>query len=98
MGVAVLQRRAGVNLSRCDIYAATVGGVRLTEPAVDLAVALALAGARANLSLPADLVAFGEVGLAGEIRSVAGLGRSLTEARRVGFRPPIVPLCTHAIP
>ncbi len=98
MAVAVLQRRAGVNLSRCDIYAATVGGVRLTEPAVDLAVALALAGARANLSLPADLVAFGEVGLAGEIRSVAGIGRRLTEASRMGFRRAIVPVGTDAIP
>ena len=91
MIVAVLQRRAGVSLGRLDIYAATVGGVRLTEPAVDLAVALALAGARADLSLPSDLVAFGEVGLAGEIRSVAGIGRRLAEVGRMGFRRAIVP-------
>ncbi len=98
MGVAVLQQRAGVNLARCDIYAATVGGVRLTEPAVDLAIALALAGAKARISLPSDLVAFGEVGLAGEIRSVAGIGRRLTEASRMGFRRAIVPVDTDAIP
>jgi DNA repair protein RadA/Sms len=91
MVVAVLRRRARVSLGRMDIYAATVGGVRLTEPAVDLAVALALTSARAELSLPADLVAFGEVGLAGEIRSVAGIGRRLAEVGRMGFRRAIVP-------
>jgi DNA repair protein RadA/Sms len=98
MAVAVLQRRAGVNLGRCDIYAATVGGVRLTEPAVDLAVVLAIAGARTDLCLPSDIVAFGEVGLAGEIRSVAGIGRRLAEASRMGFRRAVVPVGTDAIP
>ncbi len=97
MVVAVLQQRAGVKLGRTDIYAATVGGVRLTEPSVDLALALALGGAVANLSLPLDLVAFGEVGLAGEIRSVAGIGRRLAEAGRMGFRRAIVPVGTDVI-
>jgi DNA repair protein RadA/Sms len=98
MAVAVLQRRARVNLSRCDIYAATVGGVKLTEPAVDLAVLLALAGARADICVPPEVVAFGEVGLAGEIRSVAGIGRRLSEASRMGFRRAVVPAGTDAIP
>jgi DNA repair protein RadA/Sms len=98
MTVAVLTRRANVQLGRCDIYAATVGGVRLTEPATDLAVALALAGTRADLSLPPDLVAFGEVGLAGEIRSVTGLGRRLAEAGRMGFRRAIVPAGSDTVP
>jgi len=98
MAVAVLERRAHVKLGKSDIYAATVGGVRLTEPAVDLAVALALAGARADISLPADTVAFGEVGLAGEIRSVAGLSRRLAEASRMGFRRAIVPAGSDAVP
>jgi DNA repair protein RadA/Sms len=98
MAVAVLDRRAGVKLGRSDIYAATVGGVKLGEPAVDLAVALALAGAKADISLPSDTVAFGEVGLAGEIRSVAGLGRRLAEAGRMGFRRAIVPAGSDAIP
>jgi DNA repair protein RadA/Sms len=91
MTVAVLDRRAGIDLRKCEVYAATVGGVKLTEPAVDLAVALALAGAKGDLSLPSDLVAFGEVGLAGEIRGVAGIGRRLAEAARMGFRRAIVP-------
>jgi len=98
MTVAVLQRRAHVQLGRCDVYAATVGGVRLSEPAVDLALALALAGAKADLALPADVVAFGEVGLAGEIRSVAGLGRRLAEAARMGFKRAIVPADSDVVP
>ena len=98
MAVAVLQQRAGLHLARCDVYAATVGGVRLTEPAVDLAISLALAGAKANMTLPSDVVAFGEVGLAGEIRSVAGIGRRLAEAGRMGFRRAVVPVGTDAIP
>jgi DNA repair protein RadA/Sms len=98
MAVAVLERRAHVKLGRCDIYAATVGGVKLTETAVDLAVALALASATADISLPSDTVAFGEVGLAGEIRSVAGLSRRLAEASRMGFRRAIVPTGSDAVP
>ena len=77
MVLAVLQRRAGVKLGKPDVFAATVGGVRLTEPAADLAVALALAsvGAR-TCALPHGLVAIGEVGLAGEVRRVGGRCRA----------------------
>ncbi len=91
MMVAVLQRRASVDIGRSDVYASTVGGVRLTESSVDLAVALALASAASGLSVPAGLAAVGEVGLAGEIRRVAGLPRRLAEAERMGFRRMIVP-------
>ena len=91
MVLAVLQRRAGVKLGRQDVYAATVGGVRLTEPAVDLAVAISLASSAANLSVPHGVVAIGEVGLAGEVRRVAGLARRLAEAERMGFRRAVVP-------
>jgi len=97
MAVAVLQQRAGLRFGRCDIYAATVGGVRLSEPAIDLAISLALAGAKLNACLPSDVVAFGEVGLAGEIRSVAGIARRLAEAGRMGFRRAIVPVGTDAV-
>jgi DNA repair protein RadA/Sms len=85
MVLAVLQRRAGLKLGRQDVYAATVGGVRLTEPSVDLAVAVALASSAANLSVPRGVVAIGEVGLAGEVRRVAALPRRLAEAERMGF-------------
>src|SRR5580693_9282797 len=89
--LAVLQRRAGLKLGRQDVYAATVGGVRLTEPSVDLAVAISLASSAANLSVPHWVVAIGEVGLAGEVRRVAGLSRRLAEAERMGFRRAVVP-------
>ncbi len=91
MVLAVLQRRADVKLGKADVYAATVGGVRLTEPSVDLAVALALASSTANLSVPQGVVAVGEVGLAGEVRNVAGVPRRVIEAERMGFRRAIVP-------
>ena len=91
MVLAVLQRRAGLKLGRQDVYAATVGGVRLTEPSVDLAVAISLASSAANLSVPHGVVAIGEVGLAGEVRRVPGLARRLGEAERMGFRRAIVP-------
>jgi DNA repair protein RadA/Sms len=91
MMIAVLQRRAQLSIGKHDVFAATVGGVRLTEPSVDLAVGLAIASARADVSVPGDLVAIGEVGLAGEIRRVAGLQRRIAEAARMGFRRAIVP-------
>jgi len=91
MVLAVLQRRADVKLGRQDVYAATVGGVRLTEPSVDLAVALALSSSVANLSVPQGVIAVGEVGLAGEVRNVAGVPRRIAEAERMGFRRAIVP-------
>jgi DNA repair protein RadA/Sms len=73
------------------VYAATIGGVRLTEPAVDLSIALALASAAANLSVAGTVVAVGEVGLAGEVRRVPGVARRIAEAQRLGFRRAIVP-------
>jgi len=91
MVLAVLQRRAEVKLGKQDVYVATVGGVRLTEPSVDLAVALALASSTANLPVPPGVIAIGEVGLAGEVRNVAGVPRRITEAARMGYRRAIVP-------
>ena len=98
MVVAVLQRRARMTIGKRDIYAATVGGVRLTEPSVDLAIALALASAITDLSLPPGLIAVGEVGLAGEIRRVTGVQRRLAEAARMGFRHAIVPPGSPRLP
>jgi DNA repair protein RadA/Sms len=96
MVLAVLQRRAGLKLGKQDVYAATVGGVRLTEPSVDLAVAVALASSASNLSVPRGVVAIGEVGLAGEVRRVAALTQRLAEAERLGFRRAIVPAASGA--
>ena len=91
MVLAVLQRRADMKLGKQDVYAASVGGVRLTEPSVDLAVALALSSSMSDLTVPPGVVAVGEVGLAGEVRNVAGVPRRIAEAERMGFRRAIVP-------
>jgi DNA repair protein RadA/Sms len=91
MVMAVLERRGRVALSKHDVFAATVGGVRLVDPAADLAVALAMATGTIDQPLPAAVVAFGEVGLAGEVRPVTGLNRRLSEAARLGFRTALVP-------
>jgi DNA repair protein RadA/Sms len=98
MLVAVLKRRTGLKLGGYEVYAATVGGVRLYEPAVDLAVALAIASSTAGLSVPGDVVAIGEVGLAGEVRRVPGLTRRVAEAQRLGFRRALVPVASGALP
>ncbi|HUR17583.1 MAG TPA: DNA repair protein RadA [Acidimicrobiales bacterium] len=89
--LAVLHRRAHVSTEKSDVYASAVGGVRVTEPAADLALGLALASAVADRPVPADVVACGEVGLAGEVRQVAQMGRRLAEAARLGFRRAVVP-------
>lgn len=89
--LAVLERRARISTSSADVYASAVGGVRLAEPGADLAVCLAIVSAIQNRPLPPDLVVFGEVGLAGELRQVSHAQRRLTEAARLGFRRAIVP-------
>ncbi|MDP8978667.1 MAG: DNA repair protein RadA [Actinomycetota bacterium] len=89
--VAVLERRAGLALRERDVYASSVGGVRLIEPAVDLALCLAIASSRRDRAVPRGVVAVGEVGLAGELRLVARTERRLAEAARLGFHRAIVP-------
>ncbi|MDP9407783.1 MAG: DNA repair protein RadA [Actinomycetota bacterium] len=94
MVLAVVERHGRVRLGDRDVYAATVGGSRVTEPAADLALALAVASAAGDRPLPADLVALGEVGLAGDLRPVQGVARRLAEAARLGFRRALVPADT----
>ena len=91
MTLAVLELRAAIKIGGRDVYAATVGGMKMGEPAADLALALAVASAAKGLALPADLVAIGEVGLAGEIRKISGVDRRLQEAFRLGFKRALVP-------
>ena len=91
MVAAVLQQVARLPLAHCDLYAATVGGVKLSEPAADLAIALALATAAQGMIPPQGLVAIGELGLAGDIRRVPALQQRLREAQRLGFRAALVP-------
>jgi DNA repair protein RadA/Sms len=91
MILAVLDRRAQAPIKDQDAYLSTVGGVRITEPAADLAIALALGSAILDRPLPAGTIAFGEVGLAGEVRPVTGSHRRLAEASRLGFTTAVVP-------
>jgi DNA repair protein RadA/Sms len=91
MVLAVLERRGDVALRNHDVYAATVGGARLAEPAGDLALMIAIASGAHDLPMPPGLVAIGEVGLAGEIRRVTGIQRRLAEAERMGFTRALVP-------
>ncbi len=85
MLLAVLERRAGLRVGDSDVYVSTVGGVRLTEPAADLAIALAIASAVQDKPIAHNLVAFGEISLAGEVRKVSNSKVRASEAQRLGF-------------
>lgn len=93
---AVMTKRGGINLSSSDIYVNIVGGIRVNEPAVDLAIILAIASAFYNKSLASDLIVFGEVGLSGEVRSVPMTDRRLAEAIKLGYKTAIAPPNTKA--
>ncbi|MEL7539160.1 MAG: DNA repair protein RadA [Pseudomonadota bacterium] len=89
--LAVLQRHAGLSLAGQDVFVNVVGGLRIAEPAADLATLLAIVSSFRDRSLPAELVAFGEVGLAGEVRPVRFGEERLLEAAKQGFGKAIVP-------
>ena len=91
MLLAVLNRHGGVATAGCDVFANIVGGVRVTETGADLAIVLAVLSSLRDRPLPTDLVAFGEIGLAGEIRPVPGGPERLREAAKHGFRRALVP-------
>jgi DNA repair protein RadA/Sms len=88
---AVMTKRGGINLSNSDIYVNIVGGLKISEPAIDLAIILSLASASKNIILDSSTIVFGEVGLGGEIRSVNSADRRLKEAKKLGFSKAIVP-------
>lgn len=88
---AVMTKRGGVNLSSSDVYVNIVGGLKISEPALDLAIILAIASANKNISINSSYVVFGEVGLSGEIRSVNSSDRRLKEATKLGYKKAIVP-------
>ncbi|MGA9749783.1 MAG: DNA repair protein RadA [Nocardioides sp.] len=92
MIVAVLQQRCRISLHTQDVFASTVGGVRIQEPAADLATAIAIASAWKTREVPTDVVAIGEIGLAGELRRVRDTPLRIAEAARLGFGAAIVPL------
>jgi DNA repair protein RadA/Sms len=85
-------------VSNSDVFVSTVGGLRVLEPAADLAIALALVSAVTGVAIGEDVVAFGEVGLAGELRQVPATERRLAEAARLGFTRAVVPKSSPAGP
>ena len=89
--VAVLEKQAGLNLGSQDIYLNIVGGMKVTEPAVDLGVVLAVASSFKNISIKQDVLAIGEVGLTGEVRSVNMIEKRLKEAEKMGYKTCIIP-------
>lgn len=91
MVLAVLEARCGMNFSSQDIYLNIAGGLRISEPAADLAVAMAVISSMTNKPLPADMVIFGEIGLSGEIRAVSQPSMRLKEASKLGFASAITP-------
>lgn len=91
MVLAVLEARCGMNLSSQDVYLNIAGGLRISEPAADLAVAMAVISSLTNKPLPHDAVIFGEIGLSGEIRAVSQPNLRLKEAHKLGFASSITP-------
>ncbi|MEM9039327.1 MAG: DNA repair protein RadA [Actinomycetota bacterium] len=91
MLMAVLSRRGRLPLGESDVFASIVGGARLSEPGLDLAVVLAVASAAVDRPVPAGVAVFGEIGLGGEVRQVSDAPRRITEAARLGFRRVVVP-------
>ena len=89
--MAVLEKRGGLGVNTCDAYLNVIGGLYLDEPGADLAAVLALASSFRDKPVPPDLVAVGEVGLTGELRSVSALSQRLSEVRRLGFTKCLVP-------
>jgi DNA repair protein RadA/Sms len=89
--VAVLARRAGLPLGSFDIFVNVAGGIKVSEPGIDLAICLAIASAFTDKPIAPEMVAIGEVGLLGELRPVGQLEKRIKEARRLGFNQPITP-------
>ena len=91
MIIAVLEKKLGIKLADSDIYVNIAGGLKVSEPAVDLAIALAVISSYRNRSIDQDMIVIGEVGLSGEVRSVANLEKRIKEGEKMGFSKAIVP-------
>ena len=89
--IAVLAKRVGLRLSDQDVFVNVVGGLKITEPGSDLAVAAAIFSSVRNKPVAADMALVGEIGLSGELRSVSQLGRRLQEASKLGFKRAVIP-------
>ena len=96
--MAVLEKKAGIYLSQSDAYVNIAGGIRMNEPAVDLGIVMAIVSSFKDLVIPDSVIAFGEVGLSGEVRSVSMAGQRVAEARKLGFKTVILPsVCRRSV-
>lgn len=96
--MAVLEKRVGMSLANCDAYVNLAGGIKVSEPAIDLGIVMAIASSFKNRAVPDGMLAFGEVGLSGEVRSVSMAQTRVKEAAKLGFHTCIVPaVCVQAI-
>lgn len=89
--MAVLEKRAGLNLSNCDAYINIAGGIKMNEPAIDLGIVLAIASSYRDIAVSEKLVAFGEVGLSGEVRAVTMTEQRVQECKKLGFEKVVLP-------
>lgn len=89
--MAVLEKRVGIQLSDCDAYVNIAGGMKITEPAIDLGIAMAIVSSFKNRAIADSVIAFGEVGLSGEVRAVSQVKQRVAEARKLGFSICVVP-------
>ena len=91
--LAVMEKRIGLHISSYDVYVNVVGGIKMTEPAVDMGIFLSIASSFKNKAIANDIVAIGEVGLAGELRSCSYLETRIAEAEKLGFKRVLIPKC-----
>ena len=89
--MAVLEKRLGVQMSDCDAYVNLAGGMRIMEPAIDLGIAMAIVSSFKNRAIDDKVIAFGEIGLSGEVRGVSMTEQRISEAAKLGFTTCIVP-------
>ena len=83
--LAVLEKRLGLKFSQCDVYMNVIGGLRIDDPGADAAIALALISSLRDIVIPPDLIAMGEIGLAGEFRTIQSSSQRVSECARLGF-------------
>src|SRR5699024_7507343 len=89
--IAVMEKKAGLNLGNQDVYLNVVGGLKINEPSIDLGIILVTASIFRNITIPKDVVIMGEVGLTGEVRRINFIEKRLKEAEKLGFKTCVIP-------
>ena len=96
--MAVLEKKIGMHLASSDAYVNIAGGMKMTEPAIDLGICLAIVSSYKDIVIPDNLMAFGEIGLSGEVRAVSMAGQRVQEAKKLGFETVILPeVCRSSV-